>query len=182
LLQQPKPQLADQVIRAITTPSPKRLLNRRVFPIVSISDPPLLVDTKVGVIIALEVEERDTEVAFEVEPEIGDVEAETDIAEPGTEEIFGLELEFADVDAEVVEVAEPRTEEAELGEDTEEEAGADIVVGVALEVTDETGVVGLGLGLGLGLELEPEPPAGTTTPPCILPTDWDDEVPAALAL
>jgi len=105
------------------------------------------------------------------------------VAEPAAEETFGLELEFADVDAGVEEVGELGTEEAEVGEDTEEEAAADDVVGVVLEgAADDTGVVELGLGLGLGLWLELEPPAGTTTPPCALPADSDDEVPAALAL
>jgi len=48
------------------TASPKTTLNRIVFPVISISDPPLLVLTKVGVVRALEVVEPDTEVAVEL--------------------------------------------------------------------------------------------------------------------
>jgi hypothetical protein len=155
-------------MRAAKTPSPHTTLNSTVFPVISISDPPLLVVTKVGVVEALEVAEPDTEEACELEVDFGDVDAETEVP-PATDEL----PEFCD--------------DAGLDEATEEEPGADDKceddVGAGAEGDTEAGVVDEvgGVVSLLELELEP-PPAGTTTPPCTLPTDCDDGVPAALAL
>lgn len=139
-------------MRAAKTPSPNTALNSTVFPVIPIIDPPSLVVTKVGVVEALEVAEPEIEEAFELELGVP----------PATDEL----PEFCD--------------EAVLDEATEEEPEGDVGAGAEEDgVVDEaSGVVAL-----LELELEPSPsPAGTTTPPCTLPTDCDDEVPAALAL
>jgi len=160
-------------MRAAKTPSPSTTLNSTVCPVISISDPPLLVVMRVGVVEALEVAEPDTEETFELEADFGDVDAETEV--PPAMDDFP---EFCDDTG-----LDEATEEPEADDKCEDDVEAGAEEDTEAGVFDEAGgvVAPLELGLGPELELEP-PPAGTTTPPCTLPTDCDDEVPAALAL
>jgi len=84
-------------------------------------------------------------------------------------------------DAEVVAVEFPLLEDdavdeaEELEEELAPEGEAEEEVDGGLLEEDE-----LGLLLELELELELEPPCGLRTPPCNLPADDDEDVPAAL--
>jgi len=138
----------------------------------SISHPPLLAVRKVGVVIALEVAEPGTEEASELELDVDDAAAVAS-------EVFEL-CDDTDSDEEdfVGAWVKEAVEVPELCNDVD--LDEEVVSGPVVDGAAETGLVVLGLGLGTELELEP--PAGTTTPPCTLPTDCDDEVRAALAL
>jgi len=91
------------------------------------------------------------------------IEELVELALSGYDSEASPELDAAD-DAEVV--------AAEVVPDDGGGAGAEEVGGVLAVVP----------ALELEPELELEPPTGTTTPPCTLPAEFDDEVPAALDL
>jgi len=84
----------------------------------------------------------------------------------GVGEVVGLAV--ADPDGDDCREPEAEIVELLLGLD----ADADPVPDAEVEVE-----LGLGLRLGLGLE-----PAATTTPPCALPAELEEEVPAAADL
>jgi len=111
----------------------------------------------------------------------------------GVGEVVGLAVadpdgdDFREPEAEIVELllgldadADP-VPDAEVEAEDEEVSTAVDVVGVAegVDVDFEGVVLELGLGLKLGLGLEP---AATTTPPCALPAELEEEVPAAADL
>lgn len=98
-----------------------------------------------------------------------------DVGDPDAEEVSALELEVFVPAAELC--ADP-----DADEDAGDDAGDEDDVGVVVGVDEGVELGGVELGLGLELELEPELPTGTTAPPCTLPAELDEDVPAAFAL
>jgi hypothetical protein len=142
-------------MRTTIAPSPKIVLNIANVPVISPSEPALLVTTEDGEDDVLEVVETLTEV----------------VPEPPVDaaEVFAVEFPALGDDA-LDEVEEPEEELV-----AEDEAEEDVVGGVLEE--DE-----LALVLELELELELEPPGGLRTPPCNFPADEEEDVPAAADL
>ena len=165
--------LPAQIMSKKKVPSPIVTLNIPTFFPLSISDHPPLVVTTLGEDFGPEVAELGVEDAVAAEAEVDDgamdvgVEVDVDTA------LVELLTLCDDADSEVL---------VELGAD---DIGAEDTVTEVVADDAGCGVVDeAGREPELGPELELEPPAGTgtTTPPCTLPTDSDDVVPAAFDL
>lgn len=151
-------------------PSPSTTLISAFFSAVSISVAPPLAGTKVGVRVAFNVVELDTEGVFEAELDVGDAVAETDVVTAVVE--LRTFWDETDEDPGADDASE---EDVDAGAGVEEE---DVTAGRV----DEAGGVVAWLELGMELELEPATGTGTTTPPCTVLNNCDEEVPAALVL
>jgi len=146
-------QFPSQTIKPTKTPNPTTTLHI-AFPPVSINELPLFVVAGVGVVVGLVVADPDGEAATEPEDEVVGLAAGLDV-DPVPEDL------------------------AEDDEVSAVDDGREVVAGVEEGVDFGGAVLELGLGLRLGLGLEP---AATTTPPCALPAELDEEVPAAADL
>jgi hypothetical protein len=139
-------------MRTTKAPSPKTVLNIFTLPVNSPTEAAPLVVTEDGEDVVLE------------EVEVPELDFVVDDAEV-------VAVEFPEFDDDALDEAEKAEEELVAEDEAEEEIETEL-----LEDVEDVLVLELALVL---LELELEPPCGLRTPPCNLPADDDEEVPAA---